>query len=555
MAPEKAVSVPGSADKPPRRLGIDRLRLAVCLIVIAYHAIRVFDTNDLYHVKSATRLAELDPLSRFLRAWMMEYLFLVGGMMAATALATRRARDYVRQRVWRLFVPFLAGVIVLGPLIKYAEVLNHRRLTSRGVMAVEVPPDFLEVVTKFFTRISWVTWGHLWFLAYLFLLTVVLVPLFRRIARSEFDAPRYAFMLIAALLLAAIGIEAGLRPLFPYHHNLITDWANIAMYALLMLAGAALVRWPPLEDSVRRLAPAFAVLTAARRVAVRPGARHRRAGGALRPRLHHRWHAGAADLLGAAAGAAAGGQDAAAAIGAGRLCAALRAAARHRAARRRSADPRVAAHRRHHPGDGRRDVRAAALAGVAVCARRGAFSASARRRRAPHPVVLGLEPPGTRSRGGSSMRLRVYQYGELFGIVLLLASTATQLFYLEPLKREIEWRLVAFNTQQSAQIQLRAVYDNQVALLKLMNAPAEQVAATEAKRDDTLAQYKNSDANIADFMVAKEGVENYLEVIVIALFALGSLMAGLGRALEMSAARNAWRKAEAPHQSGEIQPA
>ena len=107
------------------------------------------------------------------------------------------------------------------------------------------------------------------------------------------------------------------------------------------------------------------------------------------------------------------------------------------------------------------------------------------------------------------MRLRVYQYGELFGIVLLLASTATQLFYLEPLKREIEWRLVAFNTQQSAQIQLRTVYDNQVALLKLLNAPAEQVAATEAKRNDTLAQYKNSDANIADFMIAKEGVENY----------------------------------------------
>jgi hypothetical protein len=135
------------------------------------------------------------------------------------------------------------------------------------------------------------------------------------------------------------------------------------------------------------------------------------------------------------------------------------------------------------------------------------------------------------------MRLRAYQYGELFGIVLLLASTATQLFYLEPLKREIEWRLVAFNTQQSAQIQLRAAYDNQVALLKLLNAPAEHVTATEAKRDDTLAQYKNSDANIADFMIAKEGVENYLEGIVIALFALGSLMAGLGRALEMSAAR------------------
>jgi hypothetical protein len=137
------------------------------------------------------------------------------------------------------------------------------------------------------------------------------------------------------------------------------------------------------------------------------------------------------------------------------------------------------------------------------------------------------------------MRLRGYQLGELIGIVFLLASTAMQLFYLEPLKREIEWRLVAFNTQQSAQIQLRTTFDNQIALLKLMNAPAEQVTATEAKRDEKLAQYKNSDANIADYMLAKEGVENYLEIVVIVLFALGSLLAGLGRALEMQAARNA----------------
>ena len=135
------------------------------------------------------------------------------------------------------------------------------------------------------------------------------------------------------------------------------------------------------------------------------------------------------------------------------------------------------------------------------------------------------------------MRLKYYQLGELIGIVFLLASTAMQLFYLEPLKREIEWRLVAFNTQQSAQIQLRTTFENQLALLKLMNAPAEQVTATEAKRDATLSAYKNSDANISDFMIAKEGVENYLEIIVIVLFALGSLLAGLGRALEMSASR------------------
>ena len=135
--------------------------------------------------------------------------------------------------------------------------------------------------------------------------------------------------------------------------------------------------------------------------------------------------------------------------------------------------------------------------------------------------------------------MRVYQFGELIGIVFLLGSTAMQLFYLEPLKREIEWRLVAFNTQQSAQIGLKTAYDNQLALLKVLNAPADTVVATEKSRDEALAAYKNSDANISDFMIAKEGVESYLEIIVIALFALGSLLAGLGRALEMQAARHA----------------
>ena len=134
------------------------------------------------------------------------------------------------------------------------------------------------------------------------------------------------------------------------------------------------------------------------------------------------------------------------------------------------------------------------------------------------------------------MRLRIHQYGELVGIFLLLASTAVQLFYLEPLKREIDWRLVAFNTQQSAQFQLQASFDNQIALLKLMNAPAEQVSATTVQRDKVLAQYKTSDANIADIVLAKQDVEGYLEIMLIALFALGGLLTGLGRVLEMRTA-------------------
>lgn len=137
------------------------------------------------------------------------------------------------------------------------------------------------------------------------------------------------------------------------------------------------------------------------------------------------------------------------------------------------------------------------------------------------------------------MQLKIHQYGELIGILFLLASTATQMFYLAPLDRDIQWRLTAFTVQQSAQIQLRATYDGQIALLKQLNAPAAEVTAVETKRDAALAQFRNSDADISDFMIAKEGVENYLQIIVIALFAVGSVLAGLGRTLDMLAARRA----------------
>ena len=134
------------------------------------------------------------------------------------------------------------------------------------------------------------------------------------------------------------------------------------------------------------------------------------------------------------------------------------------------------------------------------------------------------------------MRLRIHQIGELVGIFLLLASTAAQLFYLEPLKREIEMRLVAFNMQQSGQIQLRTAYENQLALLKVMNAPAEQISGAQAQRDKVVAHYKTSDGDIADVVMEKEKVEGYMEIIVIVLFALGSMLAGLGRLIEFQTA-------------------
>lgn len=131
------------------------------------------------------------------------------------------------------------------------------------------------------------------------------------------------------------------------------------------------------------------------------------------------------------------------------------------------------------------------------------------------------------------MGFKGYQLGELFGIVLLLGATATQMFYLDPLKRQIEWRLATFSIQQSAQVQIKAVHDNQIVILQTLNAPVERIKEAEAEREKTLDRFKTSDADISDYMIAKEGVEDNLQLLVLVLFAFGTLLAGFGRAMEM----------------------
>ena len=132
------------------------------------------------------------------------------------------------------------------------------------------------------------------------------------------------------------------------------------------------------------------------------------------------------------------------------------------------------------------------------------------------------------------MAMRIYQAGEIIGIALVLGATAMQMFYLDPLKRDIEWRLASFSMQQNGEVLARAQYDTHIETLKALNASQDRIAAAGRERDTTLRKFATANANISDFMIEKERVEDYLQWIVIALFAVGSLLAGAGRVIEMS---------------------
>ena len=246
-----------------RRTDLDRLRLLACLSTFVYHAIQVFDLNPYYHLKSVTASPALDVAARLLHAVRMPLFFLIAGMVGFAALARLSDREVIVRRAWRLLPPFLFGIILLTPIIKYFEVLDGRSISWRGITALDgPPPDPLLLLRLYFTRLRWFSWSHMWFPLYLLLFGALLLPVMRAMARTDASARRLSPATVLSLpLLVLVVVELVLRPVFPWHiPNLFWDWASVSVYLTCMTAGAAFIRNPQIEIVLQRWVLAFTAL-------------------------------------------------------------------------------------------------------------------------------------------------------------------------------------------------------------------------------------------------------------------------------------------------------
>src|SRR5262249_12512585 len=92
------------------------------------------------------------------------------------AFGHRIARQYRAERVRRLLVPFVFGCIVLVPIQAYLAVVWRGGSAS----AVGFMSDYWTFKREIFGYTGGFTPGHLWFILYLFIYSVVAAPLFAR---------------------------------------------------------------------------------------------------------------------------------------------------------------------------------------------------------------------------------------------------------------------------------------------------------------------------------------------------------------------------------------
>jgi hypothetical protein len=234
-----------------RRADLDWLRVIAFGLLILYHAGMAWSGWS-WHVTSPDDIGWLREAMRFMNRWRMPLIFVVSGAAVMLALGTRTPGNFVRDRLKRLLLPLGFGMIVLVPPQVYLERLYRGQFIG----------SFLQWLPQAFDGTypnGNISWHHLWFVAYVLVLTLVLLPCFLW-ARSASGRVALAgarrFVARTHLQWAmALPLAASTLWLAPVSHNvngLFGDWHGLVYYGALLLYGAFLFGSPELLAALER---------------------------------------------------------------------------------------------------------------------------------------------------------------------------------------------------------------------------------------------------------------------------------------------------------------
>jgi glucan biosynthesis protein C len=229
-----------------RRYDIDWLRVFATLAVFLFHCARFFGGGD-WHLQNDQESLAAFLFVGLLDLWIMPLFFLLSGVGTWYALRSRTNGAYIGERARRLLVPmYTVGLFVLIPPQLYFQIVTHEGWTERfwasmplylrslpREMAPALSGDPSSLVPYTFT-------GHLWFLQYLFLISLVTLPLLRWL-RTEaggrlidrlaglMDRKGGALLPVVPLALALLVSRGWFRG--------ERSWADFLVYALFFLMG------------------------------------------------------------------------------------------------------------------------------------------------------------------------------------------------------------------------------------------------------------------------------------------------------------------------------
>lgn len=224
-----------SAADNERHLYIDALRVIAIMLMFFFHVSMIFAAESDWHIKNREQSRVLLEINYFLSFFRMPLLFLVSGYISAILLSRFGCNGFIRQRFHRLIIPLIVWTFILVA----PQIFLERRMDGYDGSYLEFYKSFLQFEWWPNGNFHWL---HLWFIPYLFIYGVLLIPFYLvmndsgSLQKSRINS-NHAPVLIFFYVLIASTPYALLTFKFPVTYDLINDWARHSLYFPFALAG------------------------------------------------------------------------------------------------------------------------------------------------------------------------------------------------------------------------------------------------------------------------------------------------------------------------------
>ena len=159
----------GVENGSQRRHHLDAIRVSAILLLIPYHAARYIQKGD-----GDPRI--VDAVVWFVHTWHMPLFFAISGFLAASALRRSTAALQLRARFRRLGLPLVVGMLTVVPLANFFVIGAAALAPRKGALPPKRELDLANVFS--------LTPRHLWFIAYLLMISLVAIGLWLAIQRA-----------------------------------------------------------------------------------------------------------------------------------------------------------------------------------------------------------------------------------------------------------------------------------------------------------------------------------------------------------------------------------
>ncbi len=239
-----------------RKFDLDWIRVFGILAVFIFHSLRAFNMWD-WHIKNPMGSEIVQSITFFMDTWLMPVMFLVSGAAVAYSLrdgSIRSAGKFLKDKVLRLIVPLIVADFIGGFLQVYIERISHHQFSGN---MFEFIPHYFEGIYGFGGNFA-IMGNHTWYLFFLFLILVVLLPLFL-LLKSRAVAPIVEkvmnFMSLPGLIYVFVLVMILLAYLLGPAREFLGESINwgLGYYAVFVLGGFLIAFSEKLHESIMRL--------------------------------------------------------------------------------------------------------------------------------------------------------------------------------------------------------------------------------------------------------------------------------------------------------------